>query len=154
MLRILLFLAALVGASQPGGQWRPSFELVQPDLFSATGGQANAWADADNDGDLDYFVGFRGRPNRFYRNDNGTFRDVAAQVGLADNQETRAVAWADYDLDGDVDLYIGFADPAVPASRAASTWRLRRWGEVSGASRPSGTRIRLYTDLTVSYHFS
>jgi hypothetical protein len=72
----------------------PSFELIQPGLFSATGGQANAWADADNDGDLDYFVAFRGRPNRFYRNDNGTFRDVAKEVGLFDDQETRAVAWA------------------------------------------------------------
>jgi hypothetical protein len=39
----------------------------------------------DNDGDLDYFVAFRGRPNRFYRNDKGTFRDVASEVGLADN---------------------------------------------------------------------
>jgi DNA-binding NarL/FixJ family response regulator len=35
----------------------PLFDLVQPDLFSANGGQANAWADVDNDGDLDEFVG-------------------------------------------------------------------------------------------------
>ena len=31
----------------------PRFALVQPDLFAANGGQANAWADFDNDGDLD-----------------------------------------------------------------------------------------------------
>ena len=36
------------------------FEPVQPELFSASGGQPNAWADFDNDGDLDLFVGFRG----------------------------------------------------------------------------------------------
>ena len=74
--------------------WRPSFDLVQPELFSAAGGQASAWADADGDGDLDYFVAFRGRPNRLYRNDSGTFRDVASEVGLADNVETRAAAWS------------------------------------------------------------
>src|SRR6185436_15404626 len=45
----------------------PRFALVQPELFSANGGQANAWADFDNDGDLDEFVGFRGRPNRLYK---------------------------------------------------------------------------------------
>ena len=95
--------------------WRPSFELVQPDLFAAVGGQASAWADVDADGDPDYFVAFRGRPNRFYRNDHGTFRDVAAEVGLADNVETRAAAWGDFDADGDADLYIGFADPKIPA---------------------------------------
>jgi hypothetical protein len=95
--------------------WKPAFELVQPDLFAAAGGQANAWADVDNDGDLDYFVAFRGRPNRFYRNDTGTFRDVASEVGLADNVETRAAAWGDFDADGDPDLFIGFADPAIPA---------------------------------------
>ena len=95
--------------------WKPSFELIQPELFAAAGGQANAWADADNDGDLDYFVAFRGRPNRFYRNDHGTFRDVASEVGLADNVETRAAAWGDFDADGDPDLFIGFADPVLPA---------------------------------------
>jgi hypothetical protein len=95
--------------------WTPSFERIQPDLFAASGGQANAWADADNDGDLDYFVAFRGRPNRFYRNDKGTFRDVALEVGLADNIETRAAAWGDFDADGDADLYIGFADPKIAA---------------------------------------
>jgi FG-GAP-like repeat len=95
--------------------WKPVFERVQPDLFAAVGGQANAWADVDNDGDLDCFVAFRGRPNRFYRNDNGTFRDVASEVGLADNVETRAAAWGDFDADGDPDLFIGFADPTTPA---------------------------------------
>ena len=111
MCRLLICLALL--ATQAA--WRPSFELVQPDLFAAAGGQANAWADADNDGDLDYFVAFRGRPNRFYRNEKGTFRDVAAEVGLVDTVETRAAAWGDFDGDGDADLYIGFADPKVPA---------------------------------------
>src|SRR4029079_16282442 len=71
----------------------PHFELVQPELFSANGGQTNAWADFDNDGDLDEFVGFRGRPNRLYRQDHGRLEDVAAAVGLADTVETRVAAW-------------------------------------------------------------
>jgi hypothetical protein len=88
----------------------PRFELVQPELFGVTGGQPNAWADFDNDGDLDEFVGFRGRPNRLYRQDHGRFVDVAAAVGLADAVETRAAAWGDFDADGNVDLYVGFID--------------------------------------------
>jgi len=90
----------------------PRFTLVQPDLFSASGGQSNAWADFDNDGHLDEFVGFRGRPNRLYRQDHGRFEDVAAAVGLADTIETRVAAWGDFNADGQVDLYIGFAGAA------------------------------------------
>ena len=86
----------------------PQFERVQPELFQAPGGQPNAWADYDNDGDLDLFVGFRGAANRLYRNDGGTFTDVAREVGLADLEETRAASWGDIDLDGDLDLYVGF----------------------------------------------
>jgi len=88
----------------------PVFELVQPDLFSAPGGQPNCWADFDNDGDLDQFVGFASAPNRLYRNDGGRFTDVAAAVGLADPEITRAAAWGDFDVDGQVDLYVGFQD--------------------------------------------
>lgn len=88
-------------------------ERVQADLFNAPGGQPTAWADYDRDGDLDLFVGFRGAPNRLYRNDEGTFGDVAPGLGLDDQAETRAAAWGDFDSDGDLDLYVGFrADEA------------------------------------------
>src|SRR6185295_1224151 len=103
-------IAALAFLALAPAPAKPAFELVQPDLFAANGGMPNAWADFDNDGDLDEFVGFRGRPNRLYRQERGRFTDVAAAVGVADNIETRAAAWGDFDADGHVDLYIGFID--------------------------------------------
>ena len=39
----------------------PEFELVQPDLFGVSGGQPNCWADFNNDGLLDLFVGMNGK---------------------------------------------------------------------------------------------
>jgi hypothetical protein len=99
-------LAALAAA--PASQ-SPRFELVQPDLFAASGGMPNAWADYDNDGELDEFVGFRGRPNRLYKQTSGRFEDVAVATGVADEVETRVASWGDYDGDGFADLYVGFA---------------------------------------------
>ena len=101
------------GEGQGGGlsedsTYPPTFEAAQPELFSAPGAQPLAWADYDNDGDLDLFVGFRGAPNRLYRNDAGVFQDVAREMGLSDPWETRAAAWGDYDGDGDLDLFVGF----------------------------------------------
>lgn len=87
----------------------PTFEPVQPDLLKEGGALANAAADYDGDGDIDLFVGFNGAPNRLYRNDRGTFTNVAAAAGLADTRPTRAAAWGDFDADGDPDLLLGFA---------------------------------------------
>jgi hypothetical protein len=87
----------------------PRFELVQPELFAVSGAQPNAWADYDGDGDVDLFVGFRqDEANRLYRNDQGTFVNVAAEAGVADLADTRAASWGDFDADGDPDLFVGF----------------------------------------------
>jgi len=99
-----------VAPSQEGGV---DFELVQADLLAESGSMTHAWADFDNDGDLDLYVGFRpGQPNRLYRNDGGRFTEIAAAVGVADSEGTRAVAWGDYNADGRLDLYVGYTSGA------------------------------------------
>ncbi len=95
----------------------PVFSHVQPELFSRGGTLTNAWADFDGDGDHDLFVGFNGEANRLYRNDDGAFVDVAAELGVADARPTRATAWGDFDGDGDPDLLLGFAPGDGPVLR-------------------------------------
>ena len=85
MLRFVTLLGALLTLGQ-AAPWRPSFELVQPELFSAAGGHADAWADADGDGDPDLFIGFADPAiaAKVYRNDDrGTkFVNVAGDIGV------------------------------------------------------------------------
>ncbi len=128
----------------------PSFLPLQPEIFSAPGAQPNAWADYDVDGDLDLFVGFRGRANRLYRNDAGAFTDVAAELGLADEEETRAAAWGDYDGDGDLDLYVGFADSMPKPNRLyRSDDKGQRFTDVAaevGVQETGNTRQPVFVD--------
>jgi VCBS repeat protein len=94
------------------------FELVQPDLFAVAGGQPNCWADFNNDGALDLFVGFKdGVANRLYRNDHGTFVEIADSLGLGDLTDTRAAAWGDFNADGHIDLYVGFTRRSNAANK-------------------------------------
>jgi enediyne biosynthesis protein E4 len=74
--------------------------------------------DYDNDGDLDIYVTSSGtvatslgNQNVLYRNNgNGTFTDVTAIAGVAQNNsftgDAFSSAWGDYDLDGDLDLAV------------------------------------------------
>jgi hypothetical protein len=79
---------------------------------------AIAWGDYDNDGDLDLLVSGQSSPariTRIYRNDGGTFVDIAAGLpGVAFS----SVAWGDYDRDGNLDIVISGQDAAnAPMTR-------------------------------------
>ena len=69
-----------------------------------------SWIDVDSDNDLDLFVALRDRPNALYRNDGGTFTDIAASIGLADARKSVGAIWFDYEEDGDLDLYVANQD--------------------------------------------
>lgn len=66
-----------------------------------------AWADFDNDGWLDLFIGHENTPSQLFRNKgDGTFEDVSARAGVNQAAFTKGVAWGDYDNDGYPDLYV------------------------------------------------
>jgi hypothetical protein len=70
-----------------------------------------AWADFDGDGDLDLYVGNEhgeglDAPSQLFRNDGGSFVDVAAKAGVENRRYAKGVTWGDYDNDGDPDLYV------------------------------------------------
>ena len=73
----------------------------------ATASQAAVWADIDNDGFVDLFVGNESAPAQLFRNrGDGTFEDIAAAAGVNGVAYTKGVAAADYDNDGFVDFYV------------------------------------------------
>lgn len=68
---------------------------------------AAAWEDYDRDGDLDLYVANDFGRNNLFRNDGGTFTDVAAEAGVEDVSAGMSVSWGDYNRDGFPDLYVG-----------------------------------------------
>jgi hypothetical protein len=69
-----------------------------------------AWIDFDGDGDLDLFIAFRDRANALYRNEAGTFTDVASSLNLDDARRTVGAVWFDFDEDGDLDVAVANMD--------------------------------------------
>jgi tetratricopeptide (TPR) repeat protein len=73
----------------------------------ATSTQTAVWADINNDGLLDLFVGNEDRSSQLFLNKAGTtFQDISRSAGVDRVAFTKGVSAADYDNDGFVDLYV------------------------------------------------
>lgn len=73
--------------------------------------QTGEWADYDLDGDLDLFIGNESLDDgdarcQLFRNDGGTFTDVAVEVGLDLRAFVKGASWGDYDGDRFPDLFV------------------------------------------------
>src|SRR5256884_7330794 len=70
-------------------------------------GQGVAVGDYDNDVYLDLYVTGYGRAILYHNNGDGTFTDVTAKAGVADEgQWSTSAGWFDYDKDGWLDLVV------------------------------------------------
>ena len=67
---------------------------------------AASWEDFDNDGDLDLYVANDYGRNNFHVNEDGTFKNRAAELGIEDQSFGMSVDWGDVNRDGRMDLYI------------------------------------------------
>ena len=80
--------------------------------FPAYPSQTAAWADYDNDGDLDLFSCNESEPphqfpSQLFRNEgDGTFTEVGYSAGVQNMRYCKGSGWGDYDNDGDPDLYV------------------------------------------------
>lgn len=78
--------------------------------------QTAAWADYDNDGDLDLYVGneagsiYQASSQLYQNQGDGTFIDVAYAAGVTNDRYTKGVVWGDVNADRWPDLVVSNLD--------------------------------------------
>ncbi|MGK0185766.1 MAG: putative repeat protein (TIGR03806 family) [Verrucomicrobiales bacterium] len=84
------------------------------------------FADIDNDGDLDCFIGNHGALSYLLRNDgNGTFTNITASSGISENYSVIQVTFRDFDNDGWIDLLMVGAKHRLYLNDGDGTFTLR-----------------------------
>jgi hypothetical protein len=124
----------------------------QAGLLSPHPTQTAAWADYDNDGWLDLFIGHESNaqvrhPSQlFHNNRNGTFTEVGERFGLSNLGYVKGVAWGDYNNDHRPDLFVSVKgaknrlfrnDGAASSQRpGAADWKFTDVTEQAGVAQP------------------
>ncbi len=108
-----------------------------------------AWLDYDNDGDLDIYVA-RGQTfaDLMYKNNGGTFTEVAGSIGLNDLLHSSCVSAGDFNNDGYLDLYLnnnGSANRLFKNSGGSNKWVIFKLEGVNSNRSAIGSRVTIKT---------
>ncbi len=105
---------AVLGFEPPCQLWRNRGDGTFEEVAEKAGVQnfrfakGVAWGDYDEDGDPDLYVSNLGQDNRLYRNEgDGTFKDVASELGVTAPKRSFVPWFWDFDNDGKLDLFVG-----------------------------------------------
>jgi enediyne biosynthesis protein E4 len=108
-------------------------------------GQGVAVGDYDNDGYPDMYVTGYGRAILYHNNGDGTFTDVTAKAGVADEgQWSTSAAWFDFDKDGWLDLVVLNYIEWTPEKNIYCGERAPGYRSYCSPNEYKGERIRLY----------
>jgi hypothetical protein len=92
-------------ANQGGGRFEVAPENSTVECWRNT--LQSTWADFDEDGDPDLYIGNDWATDRLMRNDvAGGFVDVTEQLGISEFSFAMGMDWGDYDRDGRQDVYV------------------------------------------------
>ncbi len=108
-------------------------------------GQGVAVGDFDNDGFPDLYVTGYGRALLYHNNGNGTFTDVTAKAGVADEGGwSTSAGWFDYDKDGWLDLIVTNYIEWTPKNNLWCGERRPGYRSYCHPGNYKGQRIKLY----------
>jgi hypothetical protein len=108
-------------------------------------GQGIAVGDFDNDGYPDMYVTGYQRATLYHNNGNGTFTDVTAKAGVADEGGwSTSAGWFDYDKDGWLDLVVTNYIEWSPKNNIWCGERRAGYRSYCHPGNYKGQRIKLY----------
>jgi hypothetical protein len=91
-----------------------TFDVGLSELYAPS--QTASWADYDNDGDIDLYIGNESSQDLavpcqlLVNRGDGTFEDVAEAAGVTNERWAKGVVWGDYDADRFPDIYVSNLD--------------------------------------------
>ena len=107
----------------------------QGPLATAGNSMLSLWADLDNDGLPEVFIGNKSNPSRLFGQRAGTFVDITAGSGIELSAQVQAGSILDYDGDGLLDLYLSCLNAPNRLYHNLGNLQFEEVGGAAGAAR-------------------